>query len=100
MSNSLFDRAYALHKQGSKAQRAASVAQLQAEFPAAALPQIVEAFDRAGELIDAACQWAEQLRGPANDGRGIPMINLSERCPGFSEGTYCNAEAWGLDLTK
>ena len=38
MSNHLLDRAYALHKQGTEAHRAASVSQLQAEFAGIALP--------------------------------------------------------------
>ncbi len=100
MNQTLFDRAYALHKQGSTAHRAASIATLQTEFPSAAESQIDAAFDSAGRLIHAACQWAEQVRGPANDGSGVPTIDLAERCPGFSSGTYADAEAWGLYLTK
>jgi hypothetical protein len=100
MATNLLNRAYVLHKQGAEAHRSMSIAQLQAEFPAAAMPEIEAAFASAGRLIDAACEWAEQLRGPANDGKGVPTMILSERCPGFSQGTYSDAESWGLYLTK
>jgi hypothetical protein len=96
----LFDRAYALHKQGGNAHRAASLTQLAGEFPQSSRADIEAAFDSAGALIDAACQWADEKRGPNNDGTGTPSVSLPERCPGFSEGIYSDAEAWGLYLTK
>jgi hypothetical protein len=100
MNPDLLNRAYALHKQGSNAHRLQSLSALRAQFPKASLTEIEAAFDRAGDLIQAACEWAEQRRGPLNDGAGEPTINLQERCPGFSDGTYSDAEAWGLYLTK
>ncbi len=96
----IFDRAYALEKQGASAHRAASLAQLATEFPQASAAEIEAALDSAAALIDAACRWAEEKRGPNNDGTGTPTISLQERHPGFSEGVYSDAEAWGLYLTK
>jgi hypothetical protein len=100
MNATLVDRAYSLHKQGSKPHRSESLATLAVEFPAASPTEIETAFNRAGSLIAAACQWAEELRGPSNDGTGTPSFNLKDRCPGFSDGTYSDAESWGLYLTK
>jgi hypothetical protein len=98
--SALFDRAYALHKQGTDARRAHSLAQLATEFPQGSGADFEAAFDSAGALIGAACQWAEEKRGPNNDGTGTPTISLQERCPGFSAHVYSDAEAWGLYLTK
>jgi hypothetical protein len=100
MNQALLDRAYALQKQGTEAHSTASLAQLAAEFPAAGQADLELAFDRAGELISAACEWAEQKRGLLNDGTGTPLLVLSEQCPGFSGGVYSDAESWGLYLTK
>jgi hypothetical protein len=99
-ATTILDRAYALHKQGTDAHRVQSLATLAAEFPKAGRTEIEAALDRAGVLIDASCEWAEQRRGPLNDGNGTPSVNLQERCPGFSGATYSDVEAWGLYLTK
>jgi hypothetical protein len=100
MTADLFDRAYAMHKLGSNAHRGESLLTLAAEFPAASPAEIGSALSQAGDLIEAACEWAEQRRGPLNDGKGQPSVNLKERCPGFSDGVYSDAESWGLYLTK
>jgi hypothetical protein len=96
----LFDRAYAYHKEGANAHRAESLAKLAVEFPQSSSEAIESAFDAAGELVDAACRWADEKRGPKNDGTGEPTFSLQDCCPGFSEGVYSNAESWGLYLTK
>jgi hypothetical protein len=72
----LFDRAYALHKQGSDAHREDSLAKLAAEFPQSTSATIEAAFNSAGALIAAACEWAEEKRGPKNDGTGTPTFTL------------------------
>ena len=100
MNQALLDRAYSLHKQGAEAHRAASLRQLANEFPATGQADIELAFDKAGKLIDAACEWAEQKRGAQNDGTGTPVVVLSKECPGFSDEVYSDAESWGLYLTK
>ncbi len=100
MDATLLDYAYALYKQGSEAHCAGSLAELQNEYPQASKAEIVDAFDRAGKLVHVACQWAEQLRGPFNDGSGKPTLSIESNCPGFSAGTYTDAESWGLYLTK
>jgi hypothetical protein len=79
---------------------AAATAELAREFPTRERAEIDSACVRADALIQAACEGADQLRGPNNDFKGTPTIDVSERCPGFSEGVYSDAEAWGLYLTK
>ena len=80
--------------------KAAAATELAREFPAHEPAEIDAALARADALIQAACEWADQFRGPNNDFKGVPTIDLSERCPGFSEGVYSDAQAWGLYLTK
>jgi hypothetical protein len=76
------------------------ISRLQVEFPGVDRSAAEEARARAVALISAACEWAEQLRGPNNDGGGTPSTKLAEHCPGFSDGVYADAEAWGLYWTK
>ena len=97
---SLLHQAYFLCKQGSEAHKAMSLDQLQLEFPTADYQEIVSAFDRATKLIEAGGAWAEQKRGPNNDGEGTPTVDLENLCPGFSPGIYSDAQSWGLYLTK
>ncbi len=76
------------------------ISRLQVEFPGIDRSAAEGARACAAALISAACEWAEQFRGPNNDGGGTPSIKLPEQCRGFSDGVYADAEAWGLYLTK
>ena len=75
--------------------RLAAFAQLKQEFPAATPDQIQSAYDLAGDLIHAGCEWADQYRGPNNDGRGVPTFQLADRCPGFSTGAIDGGKSGG-----
>jgi hypothetical protein len=76
------------------------LAVLAAECPETRPTEIEATFNRAGALINAACQWAEERRSPSNDGTGKPYFNLNDRCTGFSDGTDNNVESSGLYMTK
>jgi hypothetical protein len=101
MDTRLLDAAYHLSKQAEFGPYPEKlVARLQADFASIDGATAAEAHSCAKTLIAAACQWAEERRGPKNDGSGSPSFKLSDRCPGFSAGVYSDAEAWGLYLTK
>jgi hypothetical protein len=98
LAENLLTAAYLACKQGNS--RPAAVAALASQFPTRQPEEIEAACAQATALIQAACEWADQLRGPNNDFKGVPTIDLSQRCPGYSEGIYSDAQAWGLYLTK
>jgi hypothetical protein len=100
MTTKILDAAYALTKSEFGPYPDKLVAKLRQQFPDIEEPVAEEARANADLLISAACQWAEEIRGPCNDGTGVPSFRLADRCPGFSEATYSDAEAWGLYLTK
>jgi hypothetical protein len=101
MTTEILDAAYALTKQAEFSPYPTKlVAKLREQFPALDQRAAEEAHAKAAALVSAACQWAEEFRGPNNDGAGVPSFQLADRCPGFSEGKYSDAEAWGLYLTK
>ncbi len=101
MERELLDLAYVLRKQNaSESAKPAATAEIRAQFPDAAGQEISDAFAKADDLIAAASEWADELRGPGNDGKGTPSFKLQDRCPGFSVGKYSDAESWGLYLTK
>ena len=101
MIRQLLDLAFELRKESSSERaQSAATAKIQSNFPDATLPEIMDAYAKVDVLISVACQWADEFRGPNNDGQGVPSFTLQERCPGFSDGTYIEAESWGLYLTK
>ena len=100
MTTEILDAAYALAKSEFAPYPGKLVAKLRQQFPDIEEPMAEEARAKADLLVSAACEWAEQFRGPKNDGTGVPSFQLADRCPGFSQATYSDAEAWGLYLTK
>jgi len=94
--NELLDAAYFLRKESAKN----PAVELRNRFPKANESDLKVAWSRALALIKAACDWADQSRGPNNDGQGTPTIDLRQKCSGFSETVYKDAESWGLYLTK
>lgn len=101
MTTEILDAAFALTKQAEFGPYAEKlVAKIRRQFPELDERAAEEARVKAALLVSAACEWAEQFRGPTNDGTGVPSFRLADRCSGFSEATYSDAEAWGLYLTK
>jgi len=101
MTTEILDAAYALAKQAQFGPYPDKlVAELRRQFRDLDGPTAEEAQSRAAALVSVACDWADQLRGPNNDGKGLPSFRLADCCPGFSEAAYSDAEAWGLYLTK
>jgi hypothetical protein len=101
MTAEILDAAYILAKQSEFSPYPDKlIAKLRQQFPEIDQATAEQAQTRAADLISAACHWADEYRGPRNDGTGIPSFRLANRCPGFSEATYNDAEAWGLYLTK
>ena len=101
MTTEILDAAYSLTKQAEFSPYPHKlVAKLRQQFPEIDERAAAEARAKAESLVSAACEWAEEFRGPRNDGTGVPSFQLVDRCPGFSEATYSDAEAWGLYLTK
>jgi hypothetical protein len=98
LADELLTAAYFACKQGNS--QPAAVSALASQFPTRQSAEIEAACAQAAALIQAACEWADQLRGPNNDFKGAPTIDLSRRCPGYSKGIYNDAQAWGLYLTK
>ena len=94
--NDFLDAAYFLRKESAKN----PTVELRERFPESKESDIKEALSRARALVKAACDWADQYRGPNNDGRGTATIDLRKECVGFSERVYKDAESWGLYLTK
>ncbi len=85
VERTLFDRAYALRKQGSNAHRAESLAQLANEFPQSTSAAVEAAFDSAGALIDAACQWAEESADRTTTGPARLRFRCRTAAPVFQK---------------
>jgi hypothetical protein len=101
MTTQVLDAAYALAKEAEFGPYPSKfIAKLRQQFPEIDEWVAEDARAKADSLVSAACEWAEQYRGPANDGNGVPSFQLADRCPGFSDAIYSDAEAWGLYLTK
>lgn len=94
--NELLDAAYFLRKESAKN----PAVELRKRFPESNESDIKDAMSRARALINAACEWADQSRGPNNDGQGTATIDLRKECVGFSEEVYTDAESWSLYLTR
>lgn len=101
MTSDLLNAAYYVHKDSySDDTHEEARRRLAEQFPGVDGKDIADAYARAGALIEAACDWAEQKRGPNNDGNGIPTRHLERECPGFSASVYGDAQGWGLYLTR
>jgi hypothetical protein len=88
MTTQVLDAAYALAKQAEFGPYPSKlIAKLRQQFPEIDERAAKEARAKADSLVSAACELAEQYRGPENDGNGVRLFRRANRCHGISEAT-------------